>query len=147
MLELLKYTPILKKIKCIKTIDRHSLFRRRYLDIPRFKEACQDPYFHTLLNSRQCNVSLILLCSSGLALGLRPLLSSLAQAILTQYMECLRSATLLYCLLLSRFFIGSSLVFAGGLLMVLGPGDLIHSMDNQVYESKVVKVDNRLHAR
>jgi hypothetical protein len=86
--------------------------------------TCQDPYFHTLTNGRQRNVSLILLCSSGLALGLRPLLSSPARAILTQYTECLRSAAFLCCLLFSRFLVSSSLVFAGGLLMVLGPGDL-----------------------
>jgi hypothetical protein len=30
---------MLKKIKCIKTMDRHSLFGQRYLDAPRFKEA------------------------------------------------------------------------------------------------------------
>jgi hypothetical protein len=43
----------------------------------------QDPYFHTLANSRQCNIvlysllarRLILLCSPGSGLGLRPLLS------------------------------------------------------------------------
>jgi hypothetical protein len=60
------------------------LFRPKYI-------LCQDPYFHTLTNGRQHNVMLdsllarclILLCSLGLALGLRPLLSSLAQAILT----------------------------------------------------------------
>jgi hypothetical protein len=90
---------------------------------------CQDPYFHTLTNGRQRNVSLILLCSSGLALGLRPLLRSPARAILTQYTEYLRGAAFLCCLLFSRSLVGSSLVFAGGLLMVLGPGDLIHSTD------------------
>jgi hypothetical protein len=54
--------------------------------------SCQDRYFHTLANGRQCNVilfglldrCLILLCSPGSALGLMPLLSSLAQAILTR---------------------------------------------------------------
>jgi hypothetical protein len=68
--------------------------------------------------------SRILLCSLGLALGLRPLLSSPARAILTYYTECLRSAAFLCCLLFSCFLIGSSLVFVGGLLMVLWPGDL-----------------------
>jgi hypothetical protein len=43
----------------------------------------QDAYLHTLTISKQCNVSLILLCSLGLALGLRPLLSLLAWAIRT----------------------------------------------------------------
>jgi hypothetical protein len=38
MLELLKYSPMLKKIQCIKIMDRHSLFGRRYLDAPGFKE-------------------------------------------------------------------------------------------------------------
>jgi hypothetical protein len=71
--------------------------------------CCQDPYFHTLTNGRQRNVSLILLCSSGLALGLRPLLSSPAWAILTQYTECLRSAAFLCCLLFSRSLVCSCL--------------------------------------
>jgi hypothetical protein len=85
---------------------------------------CQDPYFHILLNSRQRNVSLILLCSLGLALRLRPLLSLLAWAILTWYTECLYSTAFLCSLLFSHFLISSSLVFAGGWLIVLGPGDL-----------------------
>jgi hypothetical protein len=91
--------------------------------------CCQDPYFHTLTTAGNVMSSLILLCSSGLPLGLRPLLSSPARAILTQYTECLRSAAFLCCLLFSCFLVCSSLVFAGGLLMVLGPGDLVHSTD------------------
>jgi hypothetical protein len=57
----------------------------------RYIDDSQDPYFHILTNGRQCNVvlygllahRLILHCSPGSGLGLRPLLSSLAQAILT----------------------------------------------------------------
>jgi hypothetical protein len=83
--------------------------------------------------------SLILLCSLGLALGLRPLLSSLAWAILTGIQNV--SAVLPF-FLISRFLVSSSLFFhslislsvvlwysmeAGW--MVLGPGDLVYSMD------------------
>jgi hypothetical protein len=101
--------------------------------------GCQDPYFHTLTNGRQYNVSLILLCSSGLALGLRPLLSSPARAILTGIQNV--SAVLPF-FLISRFLVGSSRFFRSlvslsvvlwysmeACWMVLGPGDLVHSMD------------------
>jgi hypothetical protein len=83
--------------------------------------------------------SLILLCSLGLALGLRPLLSSLAWAILTGIQNV--SAVLPF-FLISRFLVGSSWFFYSlislsvvlwylveACWMVLGPGDLIHSTD------------------
>jgi hypothetical protein len=69
---------------------------------------CQDLYFHTLTVGRQRNVSQVLLCSSGLALGLRPLLSSLAQAILTGIQSV--------SVALPLAPVCSSLIFCGGLL-------------------------------
>jgi hypothetical protein len=91
--------------------------------------SCQDPYFHTLTNGRQRNVSLILLCSSGLALGLRPLLSSQARAILTSIHNV--SAALPFilgiCSLISLLVVLWYSMEA--CWMVLGPGDLVHSTD------------------
>jgi hypothetical protein len=89
----------------------------------------QDPYFHTLANGRQYDVSLILLCSSGLALGLRPLLSSPAWAILTgiQNISAVLPFFLISCSLISLSVVLWYL--AEACWMVLGPGDLIHSMD------------------
>jgi hypothetical protein len=69
---------------------------------------CQDPYFHTLTVGRQCNVSRVLLCSSGLALGLRPLLSSLVRAILTGIQSVSAALPLAP--------VCGSLIFCGGLL-------------------------------
>jgi hypothetical protein len=68
----------------------------------------QDPYFHTLTVGRQRNVSWVLLCSSGLALRLRPLLSSLAQAILTGIQSVSAALPLAP--------VCGSLIFCGGLL-------------------------------
>jgi hypothetical protein len=90
---------------------------------------CQDPYFHTLTNGRQRNVSLILLCSSGLALGLRPLLSSPARAILTGIQNV--SAALPFVLVFGSLVSLSVVLWYSveACWMVVGPGDLIHSTD------------------
>jgi hypothetical protein len=69
---------------------------------------CQDPYFQTLTVGRQRNVSRVLLCSLGLALGLRPLLSSLAQAIPTGIQSV--------SVALPLAPVCGSLIFCGGLL-------------------------------
>jgi hypothetical protein len=83
--------------------------------------------------------SLILLCSLGLALGLRPLLSSLARAILTGIQNV---SVALPFFLISGFLISSSRFFCSlislsvvlwysleACWMVLGPSDLVHSTD------------------
>jgi hypothetical protein len=77
---------------------------------------CQDLYFHTLTVDRQCNMFLILLCSSGLALGLRPLLSSLARAILTGIQSISAVLPLHSGLWFSCFLVCSSRIFCEGLL-------------------------------
>jgi hypothetical protein len=91
--------------------------------------VCQDSYFHTLINGRQCNVSLILLCSLGLALRLRPLLSLLAQAILSsiENVSVVLTFFLVFCSLISLLVVLGYLIEA--CWIVLGPSDLIHSMD------------------
>jgi hypothetical protein len=90
---------------------------------------CQDPYFPTLTNGRQRNVSLVLLCSSGLALGLRPLLSSPARAILTSIQNV--SVVLPFVLVFGSLVSLSVVLWYSmeACWMVLGPGDLVHSMD------------------
>jgi hypothetical protein len=91
--------------------------------------------------------SRILLCSSGLALGLRPLLSSPARAILTGIQNF--SAVLPFVLVFGSLV--SLLEFSGLRRRLAGwfwdPVILFTQRTNQVYEGKVVKVDNRLRAR
>jgi hypothetical protein len=55
-------------------IDNHILPR----ELSRDDQNVKIHTFTYLTNGRQCNVSLVLLCSLGLALRLRPLLSLLA---------------------------------------------------------------------
>jgi hypothetical protein len=71
----------------------------------------------------------MLLCSSGLALGLRTLLSSLAQAILTGIQNV--SAVLPFILVFGSLVSLSVVLWYSveACWMVLGPSDLIHSMD------------------
>jgi hypothetical protein len=131
------HTPDLHKADAAAHPHHHALRHLKLLHrhheetpIPQFTpKQCQDPYFHTLTIGRQRNISLILFCHLGLALRLRPLLSSLAQAILTSIQNV---SVALPFIVVFHSLVSLLVVLwysAEACWIVLRPGDLVHSTD------------------